>query len=282
MAAPAVPVLRIAAECGLSRARAGELRLPHGAVPCPVFMPVGTRGTAKGLTAAQLAELGCRICLGNTFHLGTRPVSGAGTGPGGPAVLSRESRRDLGVISLFPVPLSVPGAVPVLSRCRYRALSIPGSLERSRWVPRSAPVPSPGVVHSRSPLSVPRSVPGGSWSVPSRFPVGSRLVPVPWSVPMGPSGFLLIPGVVTPVPVPRSVPRSVPGGSRCCPGVYPAPFPAGRGAGPALRGSARLHGLATQPAHGEGRGDTRGTRIGEGETPRDPQSGRVRPPGPQI
>ncbi|XP_050166009.1 queuine tRNA-ribosyltransferase catalytic subunit 1 [Myiozetetes cayanensis] len=68
-----LPVLRIVAECGRSRARAGELRLPRGTVPCPVFMPVGTRGTAKGLTAAQLAALGCRICLGNTFHLGTRP-----------------------------------------------------------------------------------------------------------------------------------------------------------------------------------------------------------------
>ncbi|CAN0023458.1 unnamed protein product [Bubo scandiacus] len=67
------PLLRVAAECGRSRARAGELRLPHGPVPCPVFMPVGTRGTAKGVTAAQLAALGCRICLGNTYHLGTRP-----------------------------------------------------------------------------------------------------------------------------------------------------------------------------------------------------------------
>lgn len=85
MAAPAAeppPVLRIAAECGRSRARAGELLLPHGSVPFPVFMPVGTRGTAKGLTAAQLAALGCRICLGNTFHLGTRPVSGTGRAPG--------------------------------------------------------------------------------------------------------------------------------------------------------------------------------------------------------
>lgn len=82
--AGAAPLLRITAECGRSRARAGELLLPHGPVPCPVFMPVGTRGTAKGVTAAQLAALGCRICLGNTFHLGTRPVSG-GTGgaPGG-------------------------------------------------------------------------------------------------------------------------------------------------------------------------------------------------------
>uniref|UniRef100_A0A663F634 Queuine tRNA-ribosyltransferase catalytic subunit 1 n=2 Tax=Aquila chrysaetos chrysaetos TaxID=223781 RepID=A0A663F634_AQUCH len=67
------PLLRITAECGRSRARVGELRLPHGPVPCPVFMPVGTRGTAKGVTAAQLAALGCRICLGNTYHLGTRP-----------------------------------------------------------------------------------------------------------------------------------------------------------------------------------------------------------------
>ena len=77
------PLLRVVAECGRSRARAGELRLPHGPVPCPVFMPVGTRGTAKGVTAAQLAALGCRICLGNTYHLGTRPVSAAAAGGGG-------------------------------------------------------------------------------------------------------------------------------------------------------------------------------------------------------
>uniref|UniRef100_A0A8B9ZJA2 Queuine tRNA-ribosyltransferase catalytic subunit 1 n=1 Tax=Anas platyrhynchos TaxID=8839 RepID=A0A8B9ZJA2_ANAPL len=70
--APA-PLLRVLAQCSRSRARAAELLLPHGAVPCPVFMPVGTRGTAKGITAAQLAALGCRICLGNTYHLGTRP-----------------------------------------------------------------------------------------------------------------------------------------------------------------------------------------------------------------
>lgn len=90
MAAPAAgppPVLRIVAECGRSRARAGELQLPHGTVPCPVFMPVGTRGTAKGLTAAQLAALGCRICLGNTFHLGTRPVSGGSAVPARPVCL---------------------------------------------------------------------------------------------------------------------------------------------------------------------------------------------------
>uniref|UniRef100_A0ACB8ETZ6 Queuine tRNA-ribosyltransferase catalytic subunit 1 n=1 Tax=Sphaerodactylus townsendi TaxID=933632 RepID=A0ACB8ETZ6_9SAUR len=65
--------LRVVAECRHSRARACELRLPHGAVDCPVFMPVGTQGALKGLTAAQLAALGCRLCLGNTYHLGMRP-----------------------------------------------------------------------------------------------------------------------------------------------------------------------------------------------------------------
>ncbi|XP_065595424.1 queuine tRNA-ribosyltransferase catalytic subunit 1, partial [Cyrtonyx montezumae] len=67
------PLLRVVAECGQSMARAGELLLPHGAVPCPVFMPVGTRGTAKGITAEQLRALGCALCLGNAYHLGAAP-----------------------------------------------------------------------------------------------------------------------------------------------------------------------------------------------------------------
>lgn len=78
--------LRVVAECGRSRARACELRLPHGAVPSPVFMPVGTQGTMKGVTVKQLEALGCRICLGNTYHLGMRPVRGA-AGRGGPSHL---------------------------------------------------------------------------------------------------------------------------------------------------------------------------------------------------
>ncbi|XP_032297614.1 queuine tRNA-ribosyltransferase catalytic subunit 1 [Coturnix japonica] len=79
MAAPSdggaerAPLLRVVAECGQSMARAGELLLPHGTVNSPVFMPVGTRGTAKGITAKQLRELGCGLCLGNAYHLGTRP-----------------------------------------------------------------------------------------------------------------------------------------------------------------------------------------------------------------
>ncbi|XP_074835874.1 queuine tRNA-ribosyltransferase catalytic subunit 1 isoform X2 [Carettochelys insculpta] len=65
--------LRVVAECGWSKARACELRLPHGPVLSPVFMPVGTKGTMKGITAGQLQGLGCLICLGNTYHLGMRP-----------------------------------------------------------------------------------------------------------------------------------------------------------------------------------------------------------------
>jgi queuine tRNA-ribosyltransferase len=54
-------------------ARLGRLHTPHGAVETPVFMPVGTRATVKGLTPAQLVEAGARIVLGNTYHLTLRP-----------------------------------------------------------------------------------------------------------------------------------------------------------------------------------------------------------------
>jgi queuine tRNA-ribosyltransferase len=54
-------------------ARAGMLRTPHGAVPTPAFMPVGTKGTVKGLDPERLGELGTTILLGNTYHLHFRP-----------------------------------------------------------------------------------------------------------------------------------------------------------------------------------------------------------------
>lgn len=66
--------LRIVAECPVTKARACDLILPHSAVSTPVFMPVGTQGTLKGITVDQLDGLGCQICLGNTYHLGMRPV----------------------------------------------------------------------------------------------------------------------------------------------------------------------------------------------------------------
>ena len=64
---------RVDGTCGM--ARATTLQLPHGPVRTPVFMPVGTQGTIKGITTAelQLPPLDCDIILGNTYHLGNRP-----------------------------------------------------------------------------------------------------------------------------------------------------------------------------------------------------------------
>ena len=54
-------------------ARRGRLTLNHGVVETPVFMPVGTYGTVKGVLPRSLAEMGAQIILGNTFHLWLRP-----------------------------------------------------------------------------------------------------------------------------------------------------------------------------------------------------------------
>ena len=62
------------AECPETRARAGLLETAHGVVETPVFMPVGTQATVKGLTQRDLAdELGVRILLANSYHLYLRP-----------------------------------------------------------------------------------------------------------------------------------------------------------------------------------------------------------------
>jgi len=55
------------------QARRGVLDTPHGPVQTPVFMPVGTRATVKGVLPRDLAEMGARIVLGNTYHLYLRP-----------------------------------------------------------------------------------------------------------------------------------------------------------------------------------------------------------------
>ncbi len=55
------------------RARAGRFFTPHGEVETPVFMPVGTVGTVKGVPQDTLEELGVQILLNNTYHLYLRP-----------------------------------------------------------------------------------------------------------------------------------------------------------------------------------------------------------------
>ena len=54
-------------------ARRGQLTLNHGVVQTPIFMPVGTYGTVKGVSAQSLEDMGAQIILGNTFHLWMRP-----------------------------------------------------------------------------------------------------------------------------------------------------------------------------------------------------------------
>ncbi|WP_140626834.1 tRNA guanosine(34) transglycosylase Tgt [Methylibium rhizosphaerae] len=55
------------------QARRGRLTLNHGVVETPIFMPVGTYGTVKGVMPSSLEAMGAQIILGNTFHLWLRP-----------------------------------------------------------------------------------------------------------------------------------------------------------------------------------------------------------------
>jgi len=56
-----------------SRARRGRLTTAHGVIETPTFMPVGTQGTVKSVSPAELRALGTQILLGNTYHLFVRP-----------------------------------------------------------------------------------------------------------------------------------------------------------------------------------------------------------------
>lgn len=64
---------KVLATCGF--ARKSLMTLPHGEVDLPIFMPVGTKGTIKGLTSEEMVSLNCRILLSNTYHLESSPTS---------------------------------------------------------------------------------------------------------------------------------------------------------------------------------------------------------------
>lgn len=99
----------IQAECPVTHARAGLLHTPHGVIETPVFMPVGTQATVKGLTPRDLAgELGARILLANTYHLYLRP---------GPDVV-----RAIGGLHRF---MSWPGAI-LTDSGGYQVFSLSG------------------------------------------------------------------------------------------------------------------------------------------------------------
>ena len=65
---------RILSTDAQSRARAGVLSTPHGEIPTPIFMPVGTAGSVKAVHQRELEhDIDARIILGNTYHLYLRP-----------------------------------------------------------------------------------------------------------------------------------------------------------------------------------------------------------------
>lgn len=59
--------------CKQSGARLGVLHTPHGDIPTPIYMPVGTQATVKAMTPREMEEIGAKIILSNTYHLHLRP-----------------------------------------------------------------------------------------------------------------------------------------------------------------------------------------------------------------
>jgi queuine tRNA-ribosyltransferase len=110
------------AACLETRARTGILKTAHGEIETPVFMPVGTQATVKGVRQDSLyRELGARILLGNTYHLFLRP--------------GHEIIRELGGLHRF---MSWPGAIltdsggfQVFSLSERRTISDDGVVFRS-------------------------------------------------------------------------------------------------------------------------------------------------------
>jgi queuine tRNA-ribosyltransferase len=70
-------------------ARTGVLVTPHGEVPLPTFMPVGTQGSVKTLTPDEVATTGARVVLGNTYHLMLRPGAETVAALGGLRAMTR-------------------------------------------------------------------------------------------------------------------------------------------------------------------------------------------------
>ena len=67
------PDLHFRVEGTAGAARAGTFNTPHGTVSTPAFMPVGTKGSLRGLTNAQIEVIDPEVLLANTYHLHLRP-----------------------------------------------------------------------------------------------------------------------------------------------------------------------------------------------------------------
>jgi len=112
---------RLIQTCPDSKARAGELITPHGNVPTPVFLPVGSQATVKTLTPEELKEIGIPMVLANTYHLYLRP---------GISVI--EKMRGLHKFMAWDRPiLTDSGGYQIFSLAALRRVSDEGVLFRS-------------------------------------------------------------------------------------------------------------------------------------------------------
>lgn len=103
------------------QARRGQLVFDRGVIDTPAFMPVGTYGSVKGMTAEELKDLGAQIILGNTFHLMLRP---------GPEIIAQHG--DLHDFIHWEKPiLTDSGGFQVFSLGAMRKLTEDGVLFRS-------------------------------------------------------------------------------------------------------------------------------------------------------
>ena len=127
------PFFELLAEDPSTHARAGILHTAHGDIETPIFMPVGTKATVKGLTVGQVESLGAQIILNNTYHLAMRPGAETVDELGGVHEFMRWSRpilTDSGGFQVFShgdnVRLSDDGV-------EFRAVDYDGS--RVFWTP---------------------------------------------------------------------------------------------------------------------------------------------------
>jgi queuine tRNA-ribosyltransferase len=118
---PAASPITFHLDATAGRSRAATLVTPHGTILTPVFMPVGTQATVKGLVPAMLHDVGTQILLGNTYHLTLRPGD--------------ELIRDLGGLHRFmnwPKPiLTDSGGFQVFSLAGQRKITDAGARFRS-------------------------------------------------------------------------------------------------------------------------------------------------------
>ena len=111
----------ITARCATTTARAGIVHTPHGDIPTPVFMPVGTHATVKAVGPDDLEAIGASIILSNTYHLLLRP---------GPELVARFG--GLHGFMQWPHPiLTDSGGFQVFSLGKLRELSDDGVRFRS-------------------------------------------------------------------------------------------------------------------------------------------------------